>query len=275
MAKIYGIDVSHHQGKIDWAKTASELRRVNNGTSPGFAILRIGYSARHGKGGLYMDGQFLENLAACEKYGVPVGVYFYCYDTSPAAAKITAQQVAKMLSGHKFAYPIYYDVEYENYHLNCGKAQNTAIIKSALETLEQAGYYAAVYCSRNFFLTYTNLSGLTGFDKWEAAYTSSDSAAVENGLWQYSSKNALRIAGFGSSLDCDVSYKDYPSIMRSAGLNGYEKQAKAPAEETPAARLQKIHIGPVSQGDADAILALCKERGLTAPDKKLYSSEWV
>ena len=201
--KIYGIDVSHHQGKIDWAKTASELRRVNGGTSPGFAILRIGYSARHGKGGLYMDGQFLENLAACEKYGVPVGVYFYCYDTSPAAAKITAQQVAKMLSGHKFAYPIYYDVEYENYHLNCGKAQNTAIIKSALETLEQAGYYAAVYCSRNFFLTYTNLSDLTGFDKWEAAYTSVDTDAVQNGLWQFSSKNALGIAGFGSSLDCD------------------------------------------------------------------------
>ena len=136
--KIYGIDVSHHQGAIDWAKTASELRRVNGGTSPGFAILRVGYSARHGKGGLYMDGQFLNNLAACEKYGVPVGVYFYCYDTSPAAARITAQQVVKMLSGHKFAYPIYYDVEYEKYNLNCGKAQNTAIIKAALETWKRA-----------------------------------------------------------------------------------------------------------------------------------------
>ena len=102
-----------------------------------------------------------------------------------------------------------------------------------------------------------------------------DSAAVENGLWQYSSKNALGIAGFGSSLDCDVSYKDYPAIMRSAGLNGYEKQTETPAEEAPAARLQKIHIGPVSQGDADAILALCKDLGLTDPGKKLYSSEWV
>jgi GH25 family lysozyme M1 (1,4-beta-N-acetylmuramidase) len=174
--KIYGIDVSHHQGAIDWAKTASELRRVNGGTSPGFAILRVGYSARHGKGGLYMDGQFLNNLAACEKYGVPVGVYFYCYDTSPAAARITAQQVVKMLSGHKFAYPIYYDVEYEKYNLNCGKAQNTAIIKAALETMEAGGYYAAVYCSRDFFINYTDLSGLANFDKWEAAYTKTDTA---------------------------------------------------------------------------------------------------
>lgn len=73
--KIYGIDVSHHQGAINWQRTASELRRVNGGTSPGFAILRVGYSARHGKGGLYMDGQFLNNLAACEKYGV---AEFFC-----------------------------------------------------------------------------------------------------------------------------------------------------------------------------------------------------
>lgn len=274
--KIYGIDVSHHQGKIDWAKIASELRRVNSGTSPGFAILRAGYSNRNGKGGLWEDSQFIANVAGCEKNGVPMGVYFYCYDQSPEAARITAKHVVNLLKGHKWDYPIYYDVEYEPYNKTCGRAQNTAIIKAALEVLERAGYYAAVYCSRDFFLNYTNLSSLSGFDKWEAAYTSSDSAAVENGLWQYSSKNALGIAGFGSSLDCDVSYKDYPAIMRSAGLNGYTKQAAEPAENpAPAARLQKIHIGPVSQGDADAILALCKERGLTDPDKKLYSSEWV
>ena len=57
--KIYGIDVSHHQGDIDWARTAGELRRVNGGKSPGFALLRVGYSARHGKGGLVTDGQVL------------------------------------------------------------------------------------------------------------------------------------------------------------------------------------------------------------------------
>lgn len=49
--KIYGIDVSHHQGAINWQRTASELRRVNGGNNPGFALLRVGYSARHGKGG--------------------------------------------------------------------------------------------------------------------------------------------------------------------------------------------------------------------------------
>lgn len=263
--KIYGIDVSHHQGAIDWAKTASELRRVNGGTSPGFAILRVGYSARHGKGGLYMDGQFLNNLAACEKYGVPVGVYFYCYDTSPAAARITAQQVVKMLSGHKFAYPIYYDVEYEKYNLNCGKAQNTAIIKAALETLEAGGYYAAVYCSRDFFINQTNLSGLANFDKWEAAYTKTDTATVQNGLWQYSSKNALRIAGFGNSLDCDVCYRDYPAIMEKNGLNGYTKTAQA---AQPKAAEYMVTAGPMSAGDKNTIKAQAEALGLPVTVKE-------
>ena len=34
MSKIYGIDVSHHQGAINWATVAAELRRVNGGTNP-------------------------------------------------------------------------------------------------------------------------------------------------------------------------------------------------------------------------------------------------
>lgn len=38
-------------------------------------------------------------------------------------------------------------------------------------------------------------------------------------------------------------------------------------------KLQVITIGPVSQGDADAIYLLCRERGLT--DAGLYKSEWA
>lgn len=254
--KIYGIDVSHHQGTINWQQTASELRRVNGGSSPGFALLRAGYSARHGKGGLWTDGQFLANIRGCEQNNIPKGVYFYCYDQSAAAARLTAQQVVKMLDGHKWDYPIYYDVEYEPFNKSCGKATNTAIIQAALEVLEAAGYYAAVYCSRDFFLNYTNLSALSGFDKWEAAYTATDTAAVQNGLWQYSSKNALKIAGFGKSLDCDVSYKDYPAIMRQAGLNGYAKQATtdtAQTSATPTANRYQFSLGPVTSGDKKPI----------------------
>lgn len=153
------------------------------------------------------------------------------------------------------AYPIYYDVEYEPFNKACGKATNTTIIKSALGVLEQAGYYAAVYCSRDFFLNYTNLSALSGFDKWEAAYTATDTAAVKNGLWQYSSTNALGIKGFGAKLDCDVSYVDYPAIMHAKGLNGYPKPSTDTKPAESATPLQCPTVGPMSKGDFDTFLA--------------------
>lgn len=183
-----------------------------------------------------------------------MGIYVYCYDTSAAAAAITAEQTLKVIAGHKFDYPIYYDVEYEPFNKSCGKAVNTEIIKAALDVWEKAGYYAAVYCSRDFFLNYTNLSALKDFDKWEAAYTKADTDAVQNGLWQYSSRNALGIAGFGTSLDCDIAYTDYPAIMRANGLNGYPKSSATKTAES-AERLQCPTIGPMSKGDFDTILA--------------------
>lgn len=234
--KVYGIDVSHHQGRIDWPTVAAALRKVNGGTNPGFAILRVGYSSKSGKGGLVTDGEILNNLKGCTENGVPFGIYYYCYDQSADAAVTTTQQVIQMIRGYKPEYPIFYDVEYEPF--NTGKetddpkkkrsmeevrATNTAMIQAALETLENAGYYAVVYCSRAFFTGYTNLADLAAYDKWEAAYTATDTDIVENGIWQYSSKNPLNIPGFGDSLDCDVSYKDYPAIIKRAGLNGWEK----------------------------------------------------
>lgn len=50
-------------------------------------------------------------------------------------------------------------------------------------------------------------------------------------------------------------------------------EAYKPAENTSQSKLQVITIGPVSQGDADAIYLLCRERGLT--DAGLYKSEWA
>lgn len=52
------------------------------------------------------------------------------------------------------------------------------------------------------------------------------------------------------------------------------EQAASGAQTTQngTGKLQVITIGPVSQGDADAIYLLCKERGMT--DAGLYKSEW-
>ena len=72
----------------------------------------------------------------------------------------------------------------------------------------------------------------------------------------------VRATATGKGLDPTA----YAGIPNKAGTYG---AAPAPA----AAKLQTITIGPVSQGDADAVYTVCKQRGLT--DAGLYKSEWV
>lgn len=67
----------------------------------------------------------------------------------------------------------------------------------------------------------------------------------------------------------------YAGVPNSVGTYGSAEESGA-AEDKPAentGKLQVITIGPVSSVDAAAIMALCKERGLT--DAGLYKSEWV
>ena len=167
---------------------------------------------------------------------------------------MTAEQVVQAIKGCRLEYPVFMDIEYGTsgrkggyrYDDPANRKTNTAMIRAALETVEKAGYYAAVYCSRDFFLRFTDLGALEKFDRWEAAYTAADTGEVKNGIWQYSSKNPLNIPGFGNSLDCDIAYKDYPAIIQKAGLNGL-KSAKS----------FYVQAGPVTAREAEpAVKAL-------------------
>lgn len=249
--KVYGIDVSRHQGTINWDVVAAELRRVNGDHSPGFAIIRAGTSDKSRPGGLWEDPQARRNLAECNRLGIPCGVYVYCYDQSAQAASITMSEALELVKPYQLDYPVVYDVEYEQYNVSASKKANTDMILAAMATVEGAGYYGMVYCSRDFFLNHTNLTDLSAIDKWEAAYTQADTDQVPNGIWQFSSKNTLNISGFGNSLDCDVAYKDYPAIIKAAGLNGYGKPETSPV----AAERYSILIREVTGGDMRTVKA--------------------
>ena len=212
MVERAGIDISKHQGKnIDCAKLKPSDKE--------FVIIKTGYSWY--QGGMNIDSQFLDNAAGATKYGIPWGAYIWAYDKTPAAARISANCLADLLDAYKLDYPVYYDFEDEQY-LKFDRVASANIIKAFLDTLQDRGYYAGLYTYTNFAKGYIDMARLTAYDLWIADYTGKVGWTGPYGMWQHSAKGRLEaISGGKVDVDLNIAYKDYPAIIRGAGLNGY------------------------------------------------------
>ena len=220
----YGIDVSEWQGVIDWAKAKAGGIK--------FAILRAGISSR-------ADKCFATNYAACENAGIPAGAYWYCTATTVADAKAQAKLFLQIISGKKFAYPVYMDLE-EHEQFALGKAKCSELADAFLTVLEQAGYFAGLYCSTSYLQQYLTDSIRSRYAIWVAQYYTSCTYDGDYGIWQYNvAGNAeydiigqKSIPGIVGECDMDYCYTDYPAIIKAAGLNGFTKTTQ-PAEPEP------------------------------------------
>lgn len=254
------IDVSKWQGAMNWATVKNAGVR--------HAMIRAGY----GNSIKQIDPQFKRNAAQCIALGIDWGVYWYSYATSPEMARQEARCCLQIIQGLKPTMPVAYDIEYEPGILALSNAQRTAMVKAFLEEVESAGYYGILYASRDFIANKLNYKDLAQYDVWCAQYGSRCTSPLPYGIWQYSSSNPLRIPGFGTSLDCNHVYKDYPAIMQSAGLNGFTAPDSNPAPDLSTMR-QILTIGPVTMGDALTLMRLCEQLHLT--DQGLYRSAWA
>ena len=256
----YAIDVSKWQGVVNWATVKSAGIR--------HAMLRAGY----GNSTSQTDPQFRRNVANCELHGVAWGVYWYSYATSPEQARQEARCCLQVIQGLKPTMPVAYDIEYEPCILALDNATRTAMVQAFLGEIEAAGYYGILYASRDFLANKLNWRDLTQYDVWCAQYGSACTCPLPYGIWQYSSSNPLGIPGYGTSLDCNRVYKDYPQIIRDAGLNGFTAPASDPEPDASTLK-QLLTIGPLIMRDALAIQQLCSDLGLTG--QGLYTSDWV
>ena len=246
---VFGIDVSKHQGKIDWPKVAASGVR--------FAILRAGY----GNTAAQADQYFAANYTAARAAGLKVGAYWYSYATTPAEARQEARCCLAAIKGKHLCLPVAYDIEYEPCILRLTNAQRTALVQAFLSEIEAAGYYGILYASYDFIRHRLDYKALSKYDIWVAQYGSACTCPLPYGIWQYSSRNALGIPGYGTRLDCNRVYKDYEQLMIQAGLQGHT--APAPEDTTPnKLGKQRIAIGRISSGDRTTIRALCDGLGL-------------
>lgn len=207
MATKKGIDVSVHQGNIDW--NAVKASGVD------FAILRCGYGRTVGQ----KDGKFETNYAKAKASGVPVGAYHYSYAKTVAQAQAEARYCLSLIKGKTFEYPIYFDIE-DSSQKNLGKQRISDMIRAFCKIVEEAGYYVGVYANLDWLKNRIDDDCKSRYDVWLAQWSSAPTYAGTYGMWQYSDTG--RVNGIKGNVDMDVSYKDYPSIIKKAGLNGYK-----------------------------------------------------
>lgn len=244
----YGIDISKHQGTIDW-KTIAEQYRVGK---INFVIIRAGY----GNSASQIDTQFNANYAGAKVHKIPVGAYWYSYAKDAKDATQEAQACLQIINGKEFTYPVWYDIEYEEDILNQTNAGRTECCKAFCETIKKAGYKPGIYCSRNFVASKLNYNEILQYDLWVAAYTGTNgpgNVPIPYTMWQYSSANPLNIPGFGMHLDCNICYKDYESEDKEMDYSA-----------------DTYKIGPVSGGDRRTMTNLADGLGLNHIDNGDY-----
>ncbi len=211
-----GFDISSYQKGINF----NALK--NAGTN--FLILRAGFTG-WGTGVNYnKDSAFETFYNQAKSNNIPVGAYWYsCANTYDKGVAEANYMYENCLKGKQFEFPIYIDVE-DTHHQVGNKNGVTQAIIGFCETLENKGYYVGIYGSDiSGFKDKMNLSQLDVYDKWVARYGSKPSYVKNYGIWQSSSSG--RISGYNGNLDTDESYKDYPTIIKNGGFNGYSKQA--------------------------------------------------
>ncbi len=209
--RLKGIDVSYHNGIIDWDKVKADGIE--------FAILRCGYGRKSVR---QIDKQFEQNYRECKRVGMPVGVYHYSYAKNAADARLEADFMLELIADKQFEYPVIFDIEDEGQEA-FSRDILTEITVAFCEKIEQAGYYVSIYSNADWFTNKLDLTRLAQYDKWLAHWVRTPKWGSEfGGLWQYTDNG--KVDGIETAVDMNISYRDYPMIIKKAELNGYDSK---------------------------------------------------
>ncbi len=201
-----GIDVSKWQGDIDWKKVAND--------NIDFAMIRSSYGFED------TDPKLKANVNGCKKYNIDYGFYHYTYAKNVSEAKKEAKYFLKTIRNYSPDYPLVLDIE-ENFYKKMSRKKVTDIVVTFMEELEDAGYYAMIYCSPSFINECLDMSRIKDYDIWIACWGDNEKLNTyydgHYGMWQYTDEGS--VAGIKGDVDLDYAYKDYADIIDRYGLN--------------------------------------------------------
>lgn len=207
-----GIDVSSWQGAIDWGVVKNSID---------FAIIRAGYGNNN------IDSCAEQNVKGCEDNAIPFGLYWFSYAYTVEMARNEAKYLLQFVKGHLPLFPLYFDFEYDS--IKYAEKQGVVITNKLLhdmatafcEELESAGYYAGIYANYEYVKWVYGENIFKRYDLWYARWDVSEPGRSVN-LWQNSSTG--KHIGISGNVDTNVSFIDFPSLIKDRGLNGYKSE---------------------------------------------------
>ena len=194
---IKGIDVSEHQGLIDWKKVKKDGVK--------FAFIRVG-GRKVDSGRVFADAYGKTNIRNATKNGIKVGAYFFSQAITKAEALEEAKFTLEQIKGLDVTLPVVIDTEkYPGARHNYISRQlRTEICKVFCEYVESAGYKAMVYSNVGWLNNNLYMSQLSKYDVWAAQYYKICQYKGPYVCWQYTSSGS--VSGIKGNVDMNIWY---------------------------------------------------------------------
>ena len=193
-----GVDVSSHQGVIDWQAVA------DSGVE--FAMIRIGFRG-YLEGEINADTMARANIEGAKAAGLDVGVYFFSQALTREEAAREAAWCVTFLENTELEMPLVFDWE----HVESAEARTagfadgpllTACAQSFCDVVSAAGYepmvYFNVYQARDLY----DLTALQDYGFWIAQYVDGLDFPYAVDLWQYTDSG--EVEGIQGRVDLDL-----------------------------------------------------------------------
>ena len=192
-----GIDVSYHQGEIDWTKVAQAGYE--------FVFIRIGYRG-YTEGTLTEDEMYRSYIEGAVAAGLDVGVYFFSQAVNEDEAVEEAEYVLNLLDGYTITLPIVYDPEKilgdDARTDDVSGEQFTANTIAFCDHIREAGYRPMYYSNIIWEANEFDMTKLNDYPLWYADYKSVPQTPYAFEYWQFSEEG--NVPGVSAPVDLDI-----------------------------------------------------------------------
>ena len=214
----HGIDVSYHNGRIDWEKVKDD--------GIDFAIIRVAYRG-YENGALRVDTEAMENMKNANAAGIPIGVYIFSQAISAAEARQEADFIVENIKDYQIDLPVVLDFEYvatgvgRLYKAKLSKSAATSVCSAFCDRVKALGYTPMVYANKTMYEDKTYAADFSQeYPIWMAHYNSSTNYGGEYEYWQYTSEGKVDGIKTKDNPYVDLNYRYYNSLRitkREAG----------------------------------------------------------